>query len=148
MQNDGLLDRVQDLVPFHGFTDVLDVVQPTEIPAGHSRIGVVEAGCENQSVPGDLALTCDARHLAGRVDARDLRVVVHVDPGIDVGLLGSQEQALEVVDLLAMHVGDSARTVGNVVEAGVDHHLRVGRGRFDAARRAHAGRAAADDYDS
>ena len=53
----------------------------------------------------------------------------------------------KVVDLLAVHVGDPARAVGDVVEPGVDRHLALGIGCLDASRRAHPGRAASDDYD-
>src|ERR1044072_4605409 len=99
MHDDGLLDRVQDLVPLHGFTDVLDVVQATEISTGYSWVGVVEPGGDNQAVPGDVAGAGDARRLAVQVDARDVRVVVDVDAGVHVGLFRCQEEALEIVDL-------------------------------------------------
>ena len=119
------LDGVQDLVPLHRLADVLDVVETTEIAARHARVGVVEPGREHQPVPGDLALAGDLDHLARHVDAGDVGVVVDVDAGVDVGLLGGEEQPLEAVDLLAVHIGNPARAVGDVVEPGVDDDLAL-----------------------
>ena len=42
------LDGVEDLVPLHRPADVLDVVQAVEVAARDARIGVVEAGGDDQ----------------------------------------------------------------------------------------------------
>ena len=85
------LDRVQDLVPLHGLTDVLDVVEAAEVAARDARIGVVEAGGQHEGVPPDLALASDLDDLALHIDTGDVGVVVHVDTGVDVGLLGGKK---------------------------------------------------------
>jgi hypothetical protein len=55
---------------------------------------------------------------------------VDVDPGLDVGLLAGQEQALEVGDLLAVDLGNPAGAVGAVLVLGVDDDLALGIGRL------------------
>src|SRR4029453_16920530 len=61
-------DCVQDFVPFHGLTDVLDVVETTEIASWDPRIGVVEASGQDERVPRDLALASNLNDLALHID--------------------------------------------------------------------------------
>src|SRR5829696_883597 len=140
-------DRVQDFVPLDGFANVLDVVEAAEVAAWDTRIGVVEAGGQHKRVPLHLALTGDLNDLALHINTGDVGVVVHIDTGVDVGLLGSQKQLLEVLDLPAVHVGDATRAVGDVVKAGIDDHLGFWIGRLDATCSAHPACATTDYYD-
>src|SRR5262249_46327594 len=121
LHHDRGFDRVQNLVPFHRFADVLDVVQAVQPTAGNSRVRVVEAGAEHQTVPRHGALACDMDDLAGDVDALDPGLIPDVDAGLDVRLFRGEEQPLEVVDLLSVYVRDAARAVGDVFELGVNH---------------------------
>jgi hypothetical protein len=140
-------DRVQDFVPLHGLTDVLDVVEPAKVAARDTRIGVVEAGGQHERVPPDFALAGDLNDPALHIDTGDVGVVVHIDTGVDVGLLGGKKQLLEVLDLPAVDIGDPAWAVGHVIESGVDHHLGFWIGRLDATRCPHPACATTDDND-
>src|SRR5262249_57873110 len=89
----------------------------------------------------------DGNDLSRDVDALDSCRVPDVDPGLDVGVLGGEEQPLEVVDLLAVYVRDAAWAVGDVLELGEDHNLVARISRLDTTRGADAGGSAYADYD-
>ncbi len=147
LDDDGHLGVVEDLVPLDGLADVLDVVEALEVGAGHAGVGVVEAGAEDQPVPGHVALAGDGDRPLAHVEAGDRRLVADVDPRLFVRLLAGEEQRLEVGDLLAVHVGDAARAVGRVLVLGVDDDLGVLVGAPGRSCRTDAGGTTTDDDD-
>ena len=50
--------------------DVLHVVEAVEVGAGHARVGVVEAGGDDEPVEGDVGLAPDADPAGGEVERR------------------------------------------------------------------------------
>ncbi len=146
LDDDRHLDGVENLVPLHRLADVLDVVEALEVTARNPGVGVVESGRQHQTVPGDV-LPGNVEHLAAEVDAGDLGLIADVDARLDVGLFGGQEKSLEIVDFLAVHVGNAARAVGDVLELGEHDDLVRRIGRLHPARRTESRRAATDDYD-
>ena len=71
---------------------------------------------------------------------------MNINALIDVGLLGRQEQPLEIEDFATVNIRDSARTVGRVLKFGIDRD-RCGRiHTFRSSSGAHAGSAASHDY--
>src|SRR5581483_4623252 len=124
----------------------LDVVQAPQVGPGHARIGIVEAGGDHQPVPADVALAVHGHLPAGEIEPCHLGLVVDVDPGLDVGLLAGQEQAVEVGDLLAVDVGDAAGAVGAVLVLGVDYDLALRVGGLGRSGGADACGATSDDH--
>src|SRR5690606_35393430 len=64
LDHHGPLHGVEDLVPLHRVPDVLDVVETLQVATGDTRVGVVEAGREDERVVTDLPLAVDG-HRAG-----------------------------------------------------------------------------------
>jgi hypothetical protein len=72
---------------------------------------------------------------------------VDVDAGVAVGLPGRQEQAFEIGYLPAVHVGNAARAVADVLELGVDPDVRRWVGALGRSGRADTRSAATDHHD-
>src|SRR6266704_4725053 len=120
LDHDRRLHPVQDLVPLDRPADVLDVVQVAQVGAGYPGVRVVEAGGDDQLVVADLALALHRYSFLTWAEPGDPRLIVDIDARVVVGLPGRQEQALEVGYLPAVHVGNAARAVADVLELGVD----------------------------
>ena len=147
LDHDRGLHPVQDLVPLDRPADVLDVVQVAQVGAGYPGVGVVEAGGDDQLVVADLALALHRHGLRAGIEPGDPRLIVDVDARVVVGLPGRQEQALEVGYLPAVHVGNAARAVADVLELGVDPDLGGSVSALGRPGRADARGAATDHHD-
>ena len=83
----------------------------------------------------------------GQVDGAHHRLVVDLETLRLVVLLAQQDQPVEGVDLLAVHVRNATRAVGNVLQLGEDDDTSVGIYLLRGAGSTHAGRTSADDHD-
>ena len=143
--HDHALEVVELLVERHRRADVLDVVQPVEVGAGHVGLLPHEARADDQLVEPLVGVAGGDRP-AVEVDVGDGRLHAHVEPVLDVALDGGEEQVLELRDLAAVHERDAAGRVGDVGELGEQRHLEV-RVQAPGDGRGGRARAAAADHD-
>ena len=138
------LDAVEQLVELHRLADVLDVVEPVEVRAGDVRLLPGEAGADDQLIEAFM-LVARRDDAAIEVDLGDHRLHPHVEPVGDIAVDGRQEEVLEARDLAAVHEGDAARRVGDVLELREHRDLQVRVQALGDGRRGRAGAASADD---
>src|SRR6185437_3779176 len=81
------------------------------------------------------------------VDRTHHRFVVNLETLGLVVLLAQQDQPVEGIDLLPVHVRDAARAVGDVLQFGEDDDTSVGVYLLRGAGSAHTGGTSADDHD-
>ena len=142
--DDDALHVVERLVELHRRADVLDVVQPVEVGAGHVRLLPRPARADRELVEA-LVGVARGHHAAVEVDVGDRRLHPHVEPVLDVALDRRQEQRLELVDLAAVHERDPARRVGDVRELGEERDLELRVQALGDGGARGAGPTAADD---
>ena len=138
---------VEHFVPVHGLADVLDVVKAAKIGAGHSGGRVIEPRAHDEFVVGNVALAFDGHRLGAGVETRHPCLIVDVYALVRVSFLCRQEKPLEVGNLLAVDIGNTARAVPDVLELGVDDDVRSGVGALGGPGRADARGAATDHHD-
>src|SRR5262249_46316097 len=118
-----------------------------KICAGHPRGRVIEPGADDQLVVRNIALTFDEDRLGAGVETRRPCLIVDVNTLPRVGFLRRQEKPLEVGNLLAVDIWNTARAVPEVLELGVDDDVRGGVGALGGPGRADARGAATDHHD-
>ena len=118
------LHVVEQLVELHRGADVLDVVQPLEVRAGHVRLLPHEPGADDQLVE-PLVRVARGDRPAVEVDVRDGGLHAHVEAVLDVALDRGEEEVLELRDLAAVHERDAAGRVGDVRELREQRHLEI-----------------------
>ena len=143
--DDDALHRVEFLVELHRGADVLDVVQPVEVGAGHVGLLPRPTRADRELVEA-LVRVARGHRAAVEVDVGDRRLHPHVEPVLDIAVDGREEQRLELVDLAPVHERDPARRVGDVGELREERDLEV-RVQPLGDRRGGRARAATADHD-